>query len=44
MSAGQTAITHFDAADFNDAVTEFVLEAGGFRVEEYLTHEELSVR
>jgi hypothetical protein len=38
MSISQAPIAHFNAANFNDAVTEFVFKAGGFCVEEDLTH------
>jgi hypothetical protein len=36
--AGAPATDHLDAADLDDAVPEFGLEAGGFRVEDDLSH------
>ena len=36
MAVGQASVTHLDTTDFDDAVSEFVLKAGGFGVQEYL--------
>jgi hypothetical protein len=38
VSVGQAAVAHFDAADFDDPVAEFVFKAGGFSIEEDLAH------
>lgn len=39
---GQAPVAHLDAGDFDDAVPEFVLKAGGFGVEKNLAHSGLS--
>ena len=37
-SAGQTAVEQLDAADLDDPVFLLHFEAGGFRIEDNLTH------
>jgi hypothetical protein len=37
MALGQAAIAHLDAADFNDAMSQFVLQTRRFGIEKYLT-------
>ncbi len=38
MAAGQPAVFHLDAGDFDDAVTRARVEAGGFGIEDDLSH------
>jgi hypothetical protein len=39
MAIGQPAVAHFDTAYFDNAVSEFVLKAGGFCIEKNLAHD-----
>jgi len=36
--AGETAVLHFDARDFDDTVALGRVQAGGFGIEDYLAH------
>ena len=39
MPVGQTPIEHLDTGDLDDAVSELVLQAGGFSIEKDLAHQ-----